>query len=224
MYQHKTLQGQNLKTKSLVTLGNKSRVWRWRQFCKLPCTLNIFLTIIIPSLSLSAEMSKQHLEVWDLSGEIHLSFSRVAWSVMCRAMVWSQSRRIPALHGSSAVSSYETFEASWFVNQQLSTSWRRRWWSRVCNEWADPELTAPLAAKYANIKWSVADLWCCYNLRGPGLHSIIEKIWIRNRNNKSQGKWLDSSWRDVQHCESINQLQLINLPYCSRDSHSRRSH
>ena len=61
----------------------------------------------------------------------------------------------------------------------------------------------------------------CQDLRGPGLHSIIGKSEYEIGTTSVGAN--DLTPRDiaaVNQSASIN----INLPYCSRDSHSRRSH
>ena len=196
-YQHKTLQGQHL-------LKNDKFSDTWQpvqgEFCKL-ASLHSNNPLTEPS------QRRWTNNTWRCETCQGRSICHFPWCLQggmdCDGLIAVHSD-IPTLHGSSAVSSLWNIWSFMVCKSTITNPWRRRWWSRVCNEWADPEPRDPLAAKYANIKWSGADLWCCYNLRGPGLHSIIEKIWIRNRNNKSSGKWLDSSWHCCSQSISFN--------------------
>ena len=120
-YQHKTLQGQNLKTKSLVTLGNQSRVWG--QFCNLYTLHTVyFLDNNNPLTEPLSGDEQTTLGGVSLVREIHLSFLRggMECDVECDGLITVSSafQLRTALQLSQV---YETFEASWFVNQQLPT-------------------------------------------------------------------------------------------------------
>lgn len=117
-YQHKTLQGQNLKTKSLVTLGNQSR----DSF--VTCTVHTvyFLDNNYPLTEPLSGDEQTTLGGVSLVREIHLSFLRggMECDVECDGLITVSSafQLRMALQLSQV---YETFEASWFVNQQLPT-------------------------------------------------------------------------------------------------------
>ena len=175
-----------------MSLGNQSREG---QFCKLVHFLDD--NPFTESSQRRWANNTWRCETWQWSSD-HLSCVCVSGVAQCLIGVSCTFLLHTALQLSQVCRIW--FCALQIHNWQLTLQ-RIRWWSRSCNEWGDPEISAPLAAKYANIKWSVANLWCCSYLRGPGLHSIIEKIWIRNRNNRAN----DLTPRDMQHrLASIN--------------------